>query len=396
VNMKLLFSFLFSISCLVAFAQGIDFVPEDAKWQDILAKAKAENKVVFVDAYTTWCGPCKVMAKNIFPLKEVGDVFNAKFVNAKIDMEKGEGLDIAKKYNIRAYPTYIFVNGDGELVHKGLGSMPAPKFIEVGNAAADPERQFFTQKKKYEAGNNSQEFLKKFSTACREIQESKLAEEVANTYLKGEKDWLTQENMTYISGFVKNIDSDLFKFVLKNRAAFENQLGVPLVGDMLEGNAIRGLAGKFYNRRDASFEKEKAIEYAKSINLPNDITEKATDYLQMFSYQNKRDMPNYLKAAVAFYDKYPPEDTNTLNSVAWTFYESTDDRLLLEKALAWSLKSIGISPQYPFLDTAAAIYFKLGNKQKAKEYAEKAISKAKETGEDAAETEALLKKIEAM
>ena len=78
--------------CSISFSQGINFVPEDMKWQDVLAKAKKENKIVFVDAYTTWCGPCKWMAANIFPTKEVGDVFNASFVNAKIDMEKGEGI----------------------------------------------------------------------------------------------------------------------------------------------------------------------------------------------------------------------------------------------------------------------------------------------------------------
>ncbi len=394
--MKSLLCVLFSLMCLCINAQGINFENEDTQWQAILAKAKAENKVVFVDAYTTWCGPCKVMAKNIFPLKEVGDVFNAQFVNAKIDMEKGEGVDIAKKYGIRAYPTYIFVNGDGELVHKSLGSMPSAKFIEVGKAAADPERQFYTQKRKYEAGNVSQAFLKNFSNTCREIQETKLSEEVALVYLKNEKDWLSRDNIDYISLFVRSLDSDLFKFVMKNRSAFESQLGKPLVADIIEGNAVRGLAAKFYNRSDASFNEGKAVEYAKSISLPQHVTDKSTAYLNMFALQNRRDMPNYLKAAIAYYDKYPTDDTNTLNAIAWTFFENTDDRLLLEKALGWSLQSIDISPQYPFLDTAAALYFKLGNKKKAKEYAEKAISKAKETGEDATETVTMLKKIEAM
>jgi thioredoxin-related protein len=394
--MKSLLFVLLTFLNVFAYSQGITFESEDTQWQAVLAKAKAENKIVFVDAYTTWCGPCKAMAKNIFPLKEVGDVFNTQFVNAKIDMEKGEGVDIAKKYAIRAYPTYIFVNGDGELVHKSLGSMPAAKFIEVGKAAANPESQFYTLKKKYEAGNNTQEFLKKFSITCKDIQEAKLAEEVANTYLKGEKEWLTRDNIEYIAGFVKSMEGDLFKFVLKNRLVFENQLGHPLVNDLIEGNTIRGLAAKFYKRADASFDAEKATTYAQSMNLPQDITEKAIAYLQMFSYQNRREMPNYLKAATAYYDKYPADDSNTLNSIAWTFYESTDDRLLLEKALTWSLKSIDITPQYPFLDTAASLYFKLGNKPKAKEYAEKALLKAKETGEDASETQGLLKKIDAM
>lgn len=393
--MKFIFSLVLTVVACAMYAQGIAFEAEGTKWQDILTKAKKENKVIFVDAYTTWCGPCKWMAKNIFPTKEVGDVFNAKFVNAKIDMEKGEGIEIAQKYNIRAYPTYIFVNGDGELVHKGLGSMPAEKFIEVANAASDPERQFYTQKKKFDAGNNSQAFLKKFSETCKESNEQQLAQEVAAAYLKNEKDWLSADNITYISGFVNGIEGPLFPFILKNREKFEAQMGKPRIEALIHGNTVQALAQKFYNKT-TGFDAEKAAAYAKSINLPTAVTDKAMAFLNMNVMRAKGDMTGYTASMVAFYDKYPPEDAPTMNSVAWTIYEQTEDKAQLNKALALSLKSIDMMPEYAFMDTAASLYFKLGNKQKAKEYAEKAIAKAKETGEDSAETQALLKKIEAM
>src|SRR6218665_412054 len=101
--------------------QSIKF--EDSDFATILSKAKAEKKLVFLDAYAAWCGPCKLMDKNVFTLKTVGDYYNANFINAKIDMEKGEGRDIAKKYSVYSYPTYLFLNGDGEVVAKNLGYM---------------------------------------------------------------------------------------------------------------------------------------------------------------------------------------------------------------------------------------------------------------------------------
>lgn len=104
-----------------ASAAGIQF--ETGTWAEILAKAKQQNKYVFVDAYTTWCGPCKWMDKNVFPTAEAGEYFNKNFVNAKIDMEKGEGLEIAKTYSVQAYPTYLYVDGDGNLVHRVVGSI---------------------------------------------------------------------------------------------------------------------------------------------------------------------------------------------------------------------------------------------------------------------------------
>jgi len=77
---------------------------------------------VLLDCYADWCGPCKMMANNEFPKKEAGDYFNAKFVNAKFDMEKGEGPDIARKYQVTAYPTFLVLNEHGEMVHRVVGN----------------------------------------------------------------------------------------------------------------------------------------------------------------------------------------------------------------------------------------------------------------------------------
>ena len=80
------------------FSQGIQF--ETSSWKEVLQKAKQENKLIFVDLYTTWCGPCKKMAAETFPQQVVGDYFNKNFVNYKIDAEKGEGPELAGKYEV--------------------------------------------------------------------------------------------------------------------------------------------------------------------------------------------------------------------------------------------------------------------------------------------------------
>ncbi|WP_228376947.1 thioredoxin family protein [Chryseobacterium vrystaatense] len=126
----------------LALAQGIKF--EDGSFTAILAKAKKENKLVFVDAYASWCGPCKLMVKNIFPLQTVGDFYNSHFVNAKIDMEKGEGIDLAKKYNVKAFPTYLFINGDGEEVHRKLGYVEEKDFIQFAKDAENLNKRLTT------------------------------------------------------------------------------------------------------------------------------------------------------------------------------------------------------------------------------------------------------------
>lgn len=127
--MKRIFHTLFLVFVYLNSVAQEGIVFEQGTWQEVLEKAKASNRPVFIDMYTTWCGPCKKMAKDIFPLKEVGDKFNASFINYKVDAEKGEGLEIAATYHVNSFPTYLFVTGEGVLVYRSLGSMPAEKFL---------------------------------------------------------------------------------------------------------------------------------------------------------------------------------------------------------------------------------------------------------------------------
>jgi len=104
-------------------------------WKALLAKAKKENKLIFLDAYTEWCRPCIMMAKNIFTLNKVADFYNQHFINVSMDMEKGEGPAIGKKYKIGAYPTFLFIDGNGRVVHENDGYQEAEPFIKAGETA---------------------------------------------------------------------------------------------------------------------------------------------------------------------------------------------------------------------------------------------------------------------
>jgi thiol-disulfide isomerase/thioredoxin len=118
---------------LCAQAQGIHF--ESGNWASVRAKAQQQNRLIYVDVYTTWCGPCKILASQIFPQKVVGDKFNAQFVNYRIDAEKGEGIDIAKKYEVNGYPTHLFIDPQSEkIVYRGIGT---PENAEEFNQEAD-------------------------------------------------------------------------------------------------------------------------------------------------------------------------------------------------------------------------------------------------------------------
>jgi thiol:disulfide interchange protein len=99
-----------------------------------LDEAKSTGKIIFIDAYTDWCGPCKVMSKNVFTNPDVAKVFNDKFINLKIEMEKNsDGPEIARLYKVSAYPTLIFVDGSGRAVKKAIGYKSAEELIAIAN-----------------------------------------------------------------------------------------------------------------------------------------------------------------------------------------------------------------------------------------------------------------------
>ncbi|MCD7963811.1 MAG: thioredoxin family protein [Rikenellaceae bacterium] len=99
--------------------------------EEAKSQAAKEDKLIFVDIYTTWCGPCKTMSEKIFPQKEVGDYFNSNFINVKFDAERGEGIQVAKNYNVTAYPTFLILDKEGKEVGRVVGAKtPAEVFIK--------------------------------------------------------------------------------------------------------------------------------------------------------------------------------------------------------------------------------------------------------------------------
>lgn len=129
-----------------------------------VAAAKAEGKLVFVDFFTTWCGPCNMMTQDIFPQEEVGDYFNENFVCLKIDAEKGEGIELAKRFEITGYPTFVVLNTDGEELGRQIGAiLDGQDFISAIERIANPEKSPERLKERYGNGERSAELISAYA-----------------------------------------------------------------------------------------------------------------------------------------------------------------------------------------------------------------------------------------
>ena len=113
--------------------EGIELF--EGTWEEALAKAEKENKLIFLDAYASWCGPCKRMSQDVFTHKKVGQYFNEHFINVKMDMEKGEGRLLSNKLNVQAYPTLFFLSAKEVVADQSIGYKNTSALLQFGKQA---------------------------------------------------------------------------------------------------------------------------------------------------------------------------------------------------------------------------------------------------------------------
>ncbi|BEV03856.1 thioredoxin family protein [Chryseobacterium gambrini] len=371
-----------------ALAQGIKF--EESNFTTVLAKAKKENKLVFIDAYTTWCGPCKLMAKNIFPQKTVGDYYNSHFINAKIDMEKGEGIEIAKKYNVKAFPTYLFVDGNGELVHRTLGYVEENDFIQFAKDAGDPGKRLTALKQKFEDGEKDPEFLKNLASLTM-YNDAEFAGRVMERYFSSKKE-LDREDIQMLLSVAQNADSPMYKIFQAKKDEISKMITPQKYEAIDKSIKITSVLKKSYNAQSKTWDENYFLTEAQKF-LSKEEAEKILKKAQAGRALRDKDIAKYEKLTLELNQDTSALSSEELNSLAWNFFENVSNKASLEKALVWAQESVKKDENFANTDTLANLYNKTGDKKNAKLWAEKSIELAKKTGQDSSDTEKLLKSL---
>lgn len=222
-------------------AQGINF--EKGTFAEALEKATAEKKLIFIDCYTTWCGPCKKMAKDVFPQPEVGEFMNEKFVNLKINMEQGEGITLVEQYNVKAFPTLLFLDGTGKEVHRVVRGLNAEELLNEANNAADPSKRLDILANKYNQGNRELALVSAYVVGLSKAFQQEKAEKIAQEYIKTmpKEDYKSTVGFS-IFGYGGGVPykSEAYTYIFENRSVFENIEGIGKESvDYVIGSAIR-------------------------------------------------------------------------------------------------------------------------------------------------------------
>lgn len=256
------------------------------------AAAKAENKNIFIDFYTSWCGPCKRLASNVFPTKQVGDYLNGKYICLKIDAENGEGPELADKFGVKAYPTLAVISPDGELLGSFAGLKEGDEFITAVEMCNNPELRPDRVKARYESGERNAELVIAYANLtndnCRDPREGisqaiDILDNYYNTLTDAEK--LDKKNTGIFTSFAWEYSSPRVKFLIGNRDKYAPEIQSKL-GEVIK-SALSNEVTRYFTGNIIRGNEDNAQAYKEFRQIVGK-QDYASDFTRMFEFTDRR------------------------------------------------------------------------------------------------------------
>ncbi|PRY49117.1 thioredoxin-like protein [Arcticibacter pallidicorallinus] len=402
----LLAVFLFCSTSSAQEPAGIKF-EKGLSWAQLREKAKKENKYIFLDCFTTWCGPCKLMDQEVFTRKNVGDFFNASFINVKaqFDSTKNDNeevrrwyadvKDLTARFAIDSYPTYLFFNPDGKLVHKIKGRLDGDVFLTQSKAALNPDGQYYRLKAMFDNGQRGAPFLRNLLNVAFAVRESADYTPIANAYLSQRTDPLTTDEVNLLSAASFKMSDVGFNVLLKRSreaaSLSERAKAARMVRDIImEEIAVPFLrnGGKMTRH---GFMKEFVIytgEISEHVNwdtLRNQVSNRFPDLAeevvmasQIMYFEWQKDWSRFCAHTNAFINKYGDKvDADQIYMYIHSVVNAPVDTQCAENALGWVKKAMVIAEgnnisRYLFQE--AALLYKAQRREEAIDKMKKLIA----------------------
>lgn len=369
-------------STLTLSASEVQFV-KPSSWQEALDAAKSQNKYLFVDAYTDWCGWCKVMDQKTFTDAAVADVMNTKFVNVKIEMETGFGIDVAMKYRISSFPQFLIFSPSGTLVYRLYGYRPPEDFLPELDKALDPATQESYPGVSARFDLAYPAFLRGAYLKGKE-RTNPTVEEVT-TWLNGQADPMGEVAWTVMSRCA--LDEKWEQYVMDHRKDLAARYG-----EEANQRVYRTIYGRVVN----AIQKQDRPAFDAALQMwPEDSGERA-QFVSSMELQYLSGGQNWKGLVDKLHELVEADAVaaSVVNEHCWNLYEKCDDQAVLTEAV--HLMGHVVEGQgWAVWDTYAALQFKTGDLAAAEATATKAIAMGKAAGDNVSGTEELLAKIKA-
>lgn len=319
----------------ITYFKGILF--DDLTFNEALVKAQKENKLIFMDCYTSWCGPCKMMSEQVFVQAPVGELFNKNFINLKIDMEKGEGKELAQKYAISVYPTMLLLDGKGNIVHRIIGGMDVKTLLEKIQRGMNPTTSYGKVKQKYESGDRSAETRAAYLIVMDDAGELKNAPAEIATCLStmSVADKCKPAPWLLFTNYIKDYKSPIFQQFVNEKSEYEKYLDKETINQKLENVYFLVLLSHLTEPLAAS-----------ELETIEDNIRK--------SHMNPESIVGYLQQLVGLYNQQKYTDILNLYKNDISGISNAQDKLNLDLVLGKLMRSAPKKQQKEALDYAMA------------------------------------------
>jgi len=292
---------LIVFSEILLFSQGTKFFEGSLK--EALELSKNENKLIFVDVYTSWCKPCLKMKKDVLPLKEVGDFFNERFINLSIDLDTWKGLEFSLFYNVSSFPTFLFIDKNGSVVHREFGFKNQNRLIKMAKYAMKRFDNTTFLLEKWNEGKKDYAFIRLLANSLNKI--NKPSEKFVLDFLSS-NELSNSIRIKFIFETINGSTGALFNELTKN----ENWR---LLKKLYQKDVIQSKFRTIFkkelqnNVKSQGSEKEKIIFSSINKVFP-EFSNEFELYYKLLILEKKKEYSKYLKTTEKFFNTITKED----------------------------------------------------------------------------------------
>lgn len=368
------------------FSQKLTIIEQD--YEQAKLESQKQNKMLLIDFYTTWCGPCKQIDKLIFKDPAISGEMSKSFVVLKYDAEKDETHRLTLKHHVGGYPSSVVLNPNQFVVHKMLG---------LGGAEKDLAKNYQAFLKEAIAKYAENYYVKGVSNTAKDLvypkfyedyvfrKNTNLDEKALKDYWDNNKDYLSEVSFAIFSYF--HGTGAVEEFFIENIQKYED-----LYGKLDVNSAKRNIVFTKYAKAVETKDR-KLLATANEVSrklFGKETTDKGIDGWEQYMLIAEN---RWIEAVELFVARRKREnlDEDYVDNFCSTVYRKSTDKKALEKCVSLMKDVIDKNPKFDYLNTYAYLLYKTGDFKRAKITLEKAIAVGKLNNEDIKDSEKWLK-----
>lgn len=389
---------------------GINWI-DNLNWQQVLQKAKKENKYIFVECYATWCKPCKQMDIDVYANDSVGDLLNAQFISVKVQMDSTKNdneftrswhktaKEMGKTYRVAAYPTFLFFSPNGEVVYKEFGYKAPDKFIQVARDALTPSKQYYALLRAYRKGKKDYRKTPELIMMSKQLGDTANYSPLLKDYYgylqaQGKDKLYTKENIEFIASTISKSEQLPFSMFYPDGTTVDKVMSKEgYARNVVDQVILKEKANPFLSDAEGKPEPDWSILYNTiEKDYKGDYADRLVIETKIRWYQYYGNILKLTPTLNEKMEKYGSDTTSKgedfqLNNMAFIMFKEINDVAELKRIINWMAgvvrrgeKATDYYIEYwpLYLDTYANLLYKVGEKQEALKWQELAVTKSKE------------------